>query len=156
MPTYKPIWQLKSESPNRFHSIIPILGAFHQQMSYMYAIYKRFKVSGMADTLVAAGVIAGGSVDQALRGKHYRRGLRCILLWREVLIYKRLQGILCNKELSDNIKEKIDVLRHLLDTQTEVLANIYEVLKKMMSSKSLWKKSTNKPGQTWETFGFLS
>ncbi|KAF3859861.1 hypothetical protein F7725_000116 [Dissostichus mawsoni] len=24
-----------------------------------------------------------GSVEQALRGKHYRRGVRCILLWRE-------------------------------------------------------------------------
>ena len=30
------------------------------------AIYKHYKVSGIADILVAAGVIAEGSVDQAL------------------------------------------------------------------------------------------
>ena len=68
MPTYKLILQLKSESPDRFHSIILILGAFNQQMSYMYTIYKRFKGSGMADTLVVAGVIT------SLAGKTLQKG----------------------------------------------------------------------------------
>ena len=36
--------------------------------------------------LVSAGVIVEGSVNQALRGEHYRRGVRCIMLMREVLI----------------------------------------------------------------------
>ena len=66
MPTYKMIVQLKAENPELFTDIIPILSAFHQQMSYIYAIYKRFKGSGMADTLVTAGVVVEGSVDQAL------------------------------------------------------------------------------------------
>ena len=86
MPTYKTIVELKAENPELFSDIIPILGAFHQQMSYIYAIYKRFKGSGMAETLVAAEVIVEGSVDQALRGKHYRQGVRCILLWRSLLL----------------------------------------------------------------------
>ena len=47
MTTYKLILQLKSESPDRGQSIILILGAFHLQMSYMYAIYKIFKGLGM-------------------------------------------------------------------------------------------------------------
>jgi hypothetical protein len=94
MPTYKTITQLKTENPELFSKITPILGAFHQLMSYMYAIYKRFKESGMAETQVAAWVIVEGSVDQALRGKHYRRGIRCILLWREALIQQRLQGMM--------------------------------------------------------------
>ena len=75
MPTCKTIVQLKAENPESFQNIIPILGAFHHQMSYIYAIYKRFKGSGMAETLVAAGAVVEGSVDQALRGKHYRRGV---------------------------------------------------------------------------------
>lgn len=74
LPTYKMIVQLKSENPNLFTNITPILGAFHQQMSYIHAIYKRFKGSGMSDTLVAAGVVVEGSVEQALQGKHYRKG----------------------------------------------------------------------------------
>ena len=73
LPTYKTIVQLKAENPEMYKDLIPILGAFHQQMSYIYAIYKRFKGSGMADTLVTAGVIMEGSVEQALRGKHYWR-----------------------------------------------------------------------------------
>ncbi|KAF3859860.1 hypothetical protein F7725_000115 [Dissostichus mawsoni] len=43
LPTYKTIVQLKAENPEMYKDIIPILGAFHQQMSYIYAIYKRFK-----------------------------------------------------------------------------------------------------------------
>ncbi|MES9879868.1 MAG: hypothetical protein ABW185_03205, partial [Sedimenticola sp.] len=94
MPTYKTIVQLKAENMELFNEIIPILGAFHQQMSYIYAIYKRFKGSGMADTLVTSGVVVEGSVEHALRGKHYRRGVRCIMLWREVLIHTRLREAL--------------------------------------------------------------
>ena len=65
LPTYKIIVQLKAENPEKFKYIISILGAF-LQMSYIYAIYKRFKGSGMADTLVSAGIVMAGSVDQAL------------------------------------------------------------------------------------------
>ena len=70
MPTYKIIAQLKAENPELFDNITPIVGAFHQQMSYMHAIYKRFEGCGLVDTLVAVGLVVGGSVDQALRGKH--------------------------------------------------------------------------------------
>jgi len=118
MPTYKTIVQLKAEKHEYFVNIIPMLGAFHQQMSYIYAIYKQFKGSGMADVLVAAGVVVEGSVDQALRGKHYRLGVRCIMLWREALIQKRRRDILDQEGFSDNIQEKIDTLRGaLIETQ---------------------------------------
>ena len=87
MPTYMVVTQPKAENHHPFKDIVPILGAFHQQMSYIYAIYKIFKGSGMADTLVTAGVVAEEPVDQALKGRHYRLGLRRIILWREALIY---------------------------------------------------------------------
>ena len=38
MPTYKLVTQLKAEHPHQFKDIVPILGAFHQQMSYIYQI----------------------------------------------------------------------------------------------------------------------
>jgi len=47
------------------------------------AIYKRNKGS---DVLVAGGVIANGSVDQALKGKHFKRSLRCLKLMHEALM----------------------------------------------------------------------
>ena len=64
MPTFKTILQLKAENPDIFNNIKSILGTFH---------HCRYSI-------VTAGVIVEGTVDQALRGKHYRRGIRCILL----------------------------------------------------------------------------
>ena len=121
LPTYKTVVQLKAENQEMYKNIIPILGAFHQQMSYIYAIYKRFKGSGMEDTLVAAGVVMEGSVDQALRGKHYRRGVRCILLLREALIQKRLTKILEHEELSEELKKNFNILRNTLTETQEAL-----------------------------------
>ena len=42
LPTYKLIVELKSENPNKYLDIVPTIGAFHRQMSFIYAIYKRF------------------------------------------------------------------------------------------------------------------
>ena len=64
----------------KFELILPFLGTFHTKMSFMSAINKRFKGSGLAELLVAADVIAKGSVEQALKGKHYKRGVRSLKL----------------------------------------------------------------------------
>ena len=70
LPTYVQIVELKAENSGIFKEIIPVLGPFHQQCSFIYTIYKRYRGSGIADILVSAGVIVAGSVDQALKGKH--------------------------------------------------------------------------------------
>ena len=75
-PVYKTMLDLKSENPEKYEKLIPFMGPFHVQMSFIYIIYKRFKWSGIANVLVAAGVISDGSVDQAMRGKHFKRGVR--------------------------------------------------------------------------------
>ena len=51
---------MKSENSLKFEKIIPILGPFHQQLSFIYCICKRFRGSGISDVLVSAGVIAEG------------------------------------------------------------------------------------------------
>ena len=145
LPTYKTITQLKAENPQMFKDIIPILGAFHQLMSYIYAIYKRFKGSGMADTLVIAGVVEG-LVDQALRGKHYRWGVWCILLWREVLIQNKLSKILEHKELSEDIKENLNILRNALTETQEALRTAYCDLENDGDMKELINRVYAKPG----------
>ena len=66
------------------------MGPFHIQMFFIHAICKRFKGSGVDDALVAADVIAEGSVNQALRGKHFKCGVRCLRLIYEALIHHAL------------------------------------------------------------------
>ena len=59
---------------------------------------------------MSAGVIVEGSVDQAFRGKHYRRGVRCIMLMREALIYARLKELLsssCMPEKTENFLKSL-------------------------------------------------
>ena len=65
-----------------------LIGPFHTQCCMIYAIYKRHKKSELAEVLVAAGVIADGSVDHALRGKHYRRALPCFMLTYGTLTHR--------------------------------------------------------------------
>ena len=160
MPTYKTVVHLKAENPGLFKDIIPILGAFHQQMSYIYALYKRFKGSGMADTLVTAGVVVEGSVDQALRGKHYRRGLRCIMLWREMLIQKKLGGFLGQVELSENIKDNFNTLRNALTETQEALQDAHSNLENDDDMIELINRVYEKPGTDmgdfWVSFLELS
>ena len=94
----------------------------------IYAIYKRYKGSGFADILVAAGVIAEGSVDQALRGKHYRRALRCLSLMYETLIHLLVNKNLAGLELDASIKTQLAVLREPMSNSQECLASALEKL----------------------------
>ena len=110
----------------------------------------------MADTLVTAGVVVEGSVDQALRGKHYRRGVRCIQLWREALIHKRLTYILEHEELSDDIKKNLDVLRNALTETQDALWKAHSDLENDAEMQQLINRVYEKPGTDMETSGYHS
>jgi hypothetical protein len=70
-PVYVLITQLKAENPDKYSDIS---GPFHTQCVMMSAIYKRYNGSEFGEVLVAGGVIAEGSVDRTLKGKHCRGG----------------------------------------------------------------------------------
>ena len=146
LPTYKTSLQLKAENLERFIDIIPILGAFHQQMSFIYALYKRFKGSGLDDIPVTAGVVVQGSVDQALRGKHYRRGVRCIFLWREALIQNRLSQVLQYEDLPATVQNNLGILRNALTAPQATLLEANSCLEDDVFIKNLITKVYEKPG----------
>ena len=146
LPTYKTILQLKAENLERFIDIIPILGAFHQQMSFIYALYKRFKGSGLDDILVTAGVVVQGSVDQALRGKNYRRGVRCILLWREALIQNRLSQVLQYEDLPATVQHNLGILRNALTATQATQQEANSCLEDDVFIRNLITKVYEKPG----------
>ena len=128
--------ELKTENLGKFLKIAPIIGAFHQQMSYIYVIHKRFLGSGISDIFVSAGVIVEGSIDQVLKGKHYRQGLPSIILWREALIHKQLSIVLENESLSTENIHNLDILKKALTENKDNLASAYADLQTDQMSKS--------------------
>ena len=138
LPTYKWILEFKTENLDKFLNVVPIIEVFNQQMSYIYVIYKRFLGSGISDLLVSASVIVEGSVNQALNRKHYRRGLRCIMLRREALIHKRLSIVLANESIStENIQfEVLEVLKKVVSENKDNLSRRMQIWKWIKISKS--------------------
>ena len=117
--------ELKCEHPDKYKSIIPFLGPFHTQCVMMAAMFKRYEGSELEEVLVQAGIVAAGSVNQALKGKHFRRGLRCIRLFYEALISKLLIDNPPN--LTAKTKEKLCILRDTSNDQ-ETRAAAHESL----------------------------
>ena len=111
-PVYALIVELKNENPTQFYGIFPPPGPFHAHCSFMAAINKRFMGSGLSDILVAADVIAEGSVYQALFGRHYKRGIRCLRLMYEALVCLVIhKGLRDGINLPTDMQMKIDGLR---------------------------------------------
>ena len=114
----------------------------------------------MADTLVEAGVVVGCSVDAALRGKHYRRGVRCIILWREALIYLRLKSTMRNQMLSAPAQEALDVLHDPLNHSQQELSISYQALSQLDEIKTImeavYEKVRTDMGDYWISFFKMS
>ena len=92
-PVYALMVELKSENKDRFCSVLPVLGSFHIQMAFMNTIYKRFADSGLSHVVVAAGLVQAGSVESALKGRHYKRCMRIHKLLYECLARRMITGI---------------------------------------------------------------
>ena len=120
-PVYTLLVEMKNEHPQEYDKIIPFLGPFHTQSCMIHAMYKRYKGSGVADLLVAAGVIAECSVDQALSGKHYRCALLCLSLMYEMLMHLLLNNKLTGLEFDDSTKTQLAVLHEPMSNSQSAL-----------------------------------
>ena len=78
--------EIKWKEPEKFKHCVIMLGTFHTIMMFMAVISKRFKDAGLRDILVQSGVLAEGSVDSAMSGKMYNRGIRAYKLMYEALM----------------------------------------------------------------------
>ena len=53
-----------------------MMGMFHTIMMYIHILSKRFSDASLRDVLIQNGTIAEESIDKALSGKMYNRGIR--------------------------------------------------------------------------------
>ena len=60
---------------NELDNVVLRMGAFHIGMTFIAVIGRRCASAGLRDVLV---VLAAGSVDQVLNGRHYNRAIRCL------------------------------------------------------------------------------
>lgn len=110
----------------------------------MYAMDKRVHGSVLSDILVTAGLIAEGSVDQALRGKHYKRGIIYLHLINEALMRKLVQqSIESGSSLSEDIKVHLDILQDssIQSIHSECCKEEFSRLKNSESSMAKYWKS---------------
>ena len=115
--------QLKNENRDKFQLILPVHGPFYTHIYFISAINKRFQGSGLSEIVVAADIISEGSVDQALRGKHYNRSISCLKLMYEVLM-RRIIRFSKGLELSSELKDELVVLRNPSTSTQEQLQAI--------------------------------
>ena len=91
MPLYVPsikqytVKRGKSNGGSLSSSHVLMMSIFHLLMVYMSILNKRFGDAGLRDALVQSSIIAEGSVESALCGKSYNRGVRLYKVFYEAL-----------------------------------------------------------------------
>ena len=159
-PVYALMVQLKNENQDKFQLIPPVLGPFHTHISFISAINKRFQGSGLSEIVVATVIISEGSVDQALRGNHYNRSIRCLTLMYEVIMRRNIrQGFRKGLELSSELKDKLQVLRNpstctqeqlqAISADLQMDAEIYSFIERALESIE---KSDSPMARFWLSF----
>ena len=95
---YSKAIEIKWKEKQKFGNIVLMMGMFHMLMMYMYILSKRFSDAGIRDILIQSGKIAEGSVDKALCGKMYNRGVRAYKMGYEAIVRKIFEIIGVNDD----------------------------------------------------------
>ena len=83
---YSKACEIKWKEPFKFRCCVLMMGVLHLLMVYMSILNKRFSDAGLKDALIHSSIVAEGSVDAALRGKSYNRGIRLYKIFYETLM----------------------------------------------------------------------
>ena len=85
------------------------LGEFHVIMSFLKVIGKQFKDGGLQDVLIESNVIAVGSVNGVLTGKHYNRSLRSMKI-----VYEAIYHVVIAAQLDSVSNGVRELVRHVM------------------------------------------
>ena len=108
----KVLWK----KPRELQSVVLRMGSFHMTLAMLGVIGKRFAGSGWSDLVIESRVLAPGSVNGVVSGKHYNRGLRVHKLVSEALQRLQLQafGDFCESQLvAIDFQEVLDQVKQL-------------------------------------------
>ena len=100
-----------TETP-KFDAIFINFGAFHIEMAYFHAIGKYIEESGGSYIFIEANILASGSENGFIRGKHYNRCKRLHPLLAAALQTLHLEQFL---EISETKEEELALVKKELD-----------------------------------------
>ena len=97
----------------RFSNILLRMGTFHTICNALSILGKRFRDAGLKDICIEAGIVAEGSINGVLEGKHYNRAVRVHKYIYEALMRLALEEFML--WIEDNIQDRSVVIQTLLD-----------------------------------------
>ena len=103
-----------------------MMGLFHMLMTYMNILSKRFADAELKDALIQSTVIAEGSVDRALCGKMYTRGIRMYKFMYEALMRILLVHLEQQSNATPHMQKLKEIVTELPDMKSENLNQLLE------------------------------
>lgn len=102
-------FQIQSSEKPRFDNLFIHMGGFHTMSSFFKAIGKFIDGSGICEVLVDAGLLASGSINGLISGKHFNRCRRLYPLLALVIQNLHFESFLEKKEvtLTTKIREQL-------------------------------------------------
>ena len=91
---YAKAQQIRWQNPVFKRRLVIRLGEFHTAMSFLSTIGKRFQDSGLEDILIESDIVAPGSMNGVMSGRHYNRSVRAHKLMFDALQCLRWKAFL--------------------------------------------------------------
>lgn len=135
--------QIQSTEKPVFDYIFIHLGIFHVLLAYFKAIGKFIDGSGICEALVDAGLLASGSVNGFISGKHFNRCKRLYPLLAVVIQILHFEEYLEKKKITLG-EEESNKIKNFLSTRTEKPALDDTKLSKMMDEYEAYENRTLK------------
>jgi hypothetical protein len=150
--------------PIKYKNHIIMIGTFHIICAYFKMVGHKMNGSGLSDVLMEAGLIASGSLNGVMNGKHYSRAINCHkitvealerLLMEKFLAKKREKGVFesLHEQSKRLLKEIIDAPGK--DTEDAVLhdESISAYLNEYVAFRDgVRDGSLGKTGQFWMSY----
>lgn len=119
---YAKATEIAWKQKERFCGIILRMGTFHTICNALAIIGKRFQDGGLKDICIEAGLVAEGSINGVMDGKHYNRAVRTHKIIYEAMM--RLVWTEFTHQLETNNPEKSDLINSILDQVTNLASDL--------------------------------
>jgi hypothetical protein len=109
------VWKNEEE----FQRLVLRMGSFHLCCTFLAVLGKRFGDAGLKDILVESEVVACGSMNALLDGKHYNRAIRAHKLIMEAMLRLKWEYFLTWLQKHDDLTPVAKVLQPINEAQSK-------------------------------------